>query len=96
MSPLEKFGPLERMAEDAFRTLARSSATTLAVGRPIRLSTPRTEPSPVMAAEQFLPPGKLEAVSVMDVTLGSLHLLQSRSQHPSVTCVHANYFHGML
>ena len=27
MSPLEKFGLLERKAEDSFRTLARSSAT---------------------------------------------------------------------
>ena len=32
-----------------------------------------------MAAEQFLPPGKLEAVSVMDAIFGSLRLMQSRS-----------------
>ena len=63
---------------------------TQAVGRPIRLSTPRTGPSPVMAAEQFLPPGKLEAVSVMDATFGSLRLVQSRRQHSSVACAHAN------
>ena len=49
------------------------------MGGPIRLSTPCTGPS---VAEQFLPPGKLEAVSVMDATLGSLRLTQSRNQHP--------------
>jgi hypothetical protein len=43
-----------------------------------------------MAAEQFLPPGKLEAVSVMDATFGSLRLVQSRRQHSSVARVHAN------
>mgnify|MGYP006178095955 CR=1 FL=1 len=52
---------------------------TLAVIRPIRLSTSRARLSPVMAAEQFLPPGKLEAVSVMDAIFGSLCLMQSRS-----------------
>ena len=38
-------------------------------------------PSPVMAAEQFLPPGKLEVVSVMDATFVSPRLMQSRNQH---------------
>jgi len=36
---------------------------TPAVGRPTRLPTPCTGPSPVMAAEQLLPLGALEAVS---------------------------------
>ena len=40
---------------------------TPAVARPTRLSTSRTRLSPVMAAEQFLPPGKLEAVSFVDI-----------------------------
>ena len=57
---------------------------TLAVGRPVRLSTPCTEPSPVMAAEKFLLPVKLEAVSVMDATFGSPRLMQSRNQHRHV------------
>ena len=63
---------------------------TLAVGRPIRLSTPRTEPSPVMAAEQFLPPGRLKPESVMGATFGSPRLMQSRNQHSSVRCGHTN------
>ena len=44
---------------------------TLAVARPIRRSIPRTGLSPVMAAEQFLPPGKFETVSVVGTTFGS-------------------------
>ena len=53
---------------------------TLALARPIRLSTSRTGLSPVMAAEQFLPPGKLETVSFVD-TFGSPPFMQSRNQH---------------
>ena len=34
-----------------------------------------------MAAEQSLPLGKLEAVSVVDTTFGSPRLMQSRNQH---------------
>jgi hypothetical protein len=34
-----------------------------------------------MAAEQFMPLGKLETVSVVDTTFGSSRLLQSRNQH---------------
>ena len=37
-----------------------------------------------MAAEQFLPPGKLEAMSVMDATFGSPRLMQSRNQYRHV------------
>ena len=65
--------------DDPARLLATPVWGKLAVCQPIRLSTPRTEPSPVMAAEQFLPPGMLEAVSVTDATFGSLRLMQSRS-----------------
>ena len=54
---------------------------TLAAGRPIRLSTACTGLLPVMAAEAFLPLGKLEAVSVVDTTFGSPRLMQSRNQH---------------
>ena len=47
MSPLGKFGPLERKAEDAFRTLARSSATTSAwiwaALSLMRIGKPRTQ-----------------------------------------------------
>ena len=39
---------------------------TLAVARPGRLSSSRAGLSPVMAAEQFLPPGKLEIVSFVN------------------------------
>ena len=40
------------------------------MGRLIRLSTSCTGLSPVMAAEPFLPPGKLGAVSVVNTTFG--------------------------
>ena len=66
------------------RRQSRSVSGTLAVTRPIWLSTSRTRLSPVMAAEQFLPPGKLETVletvSFVDTTFGSAILTQSRSQ----------------
>ena len=45
---------------------------TLAVARPNRPSTSRTSLSPVMAAEQFLPPGKLETVSFVGTTFGGV------------------------
>ena len=45
--------------------------STLAVARPVRLSTSHTGHSPVMAAEEFLPAGKLETVSFVDTTFGS-------------------------
>ena len=53
---------------------------TLAVARRIRLSTSRTGLSPVMAAEQFLPPGKLGTVSFVDTTFGSIGLRPTRSR----------------
>ena len=53
---------------------------TLAVARPIRLSISRTGPPQVMAAEQFLPPGKLETMSVVDTTFGS-HPGQGEPRH---------------
>ena len=51
---------------------SRPAWGTLAVARPIRLSTSRTRLSPVMAAEQFQPPGKLETVSFVDTTFGGV------------------------
>ena len=54
---------------------------TLAVARPGRLSASHTGHSPVMAAEEFLPPGKLEAVPLVDTTFGSPLFMQSRNQH---------------
>ena len=53
----------------------------LAVARPGRRSTSRTGLSPVMAAEQFLPPGKLETVPFVDTTFGSTRLRPTRSKH---------------
>ena len=53
---------------------------TPAVARPIRLSTSRTGLSPVIAAEQFLPPGKLETVSLVDTTFGPIGLRPTRSR----------------
>ena len=53
---------------------------TLAVARPIRLSASRTGLSPVMTAEQFLPLGKLETVSFVDTTFGSIGLRPTRSR----------------
>ena len=47
---------------------------TRAVGQSIWLATSCAELSPVMVAEQFLPPGKLEIVSVMGTALGSPQL----------------------
>ena len=55
--------------------LTLSASGTLAVARPPRRSTSRTELSPVMAAEQFLPPGKFETVPVMDITFKLCFLL---------------------
>jgi len=54
---------------------------TLAVARSIRLSTSLTGLSPVMAAEQCLPPGKLETVPFVDTTFGSPLFMQCRNQH---------------
>ena len=53
---------------------------TLVVARPIRLSTSRTGLSPVMTADQFLPPGKLETVPFVDTTFGSIGLRPNRSR----------------
>ena len=52
---------------------------TLAVTRPIRLSTSRARLSSVMAAEQFLPPGKLETVleTVALVPRGTCHAVHA-------------------
>ena len=52
------------------RSSANSVWGTLAAGQPVRLSTSCAWLSPVMAAEQFLPPDKLGAASVVDTTLG--------------------------
>ena len=52
---------------------------TLAVARPIRLSTSGTGLTPAMAAEQVLPPGKLEIVSFVDTNFGSPVFVQSRN-----------------
>ena len=40
------------------------------MGRPVRLSTSCVGLPPVMAAEPFLPPGKLGAVSVVNTNFG--------------------------
>ena len=57
------------------RRQSRYVSGALAETRRIRLSTSRMRLSPVMAAEQFLPPGKLEAVletvSFVDTTFDS-------------------------
>ena len=50
------------------------------MARPIRLPTSHTGLSLVMAAEQFLPLGKLETVSFADTTFGSIGLRPTRSR----------------
>ena len=47
-----------------------------------------------MAAEHFLPPGRLKPESVMGATFGSPRLMQSRNQHSSVRRGHTNLFPG--
>jgi len=52
---------------------------TLAMARPIRSFTSGRELPPVIAAEQLLPPGKLEIVSFVDSTFGSPLVMRSRN-----------------
>jgi len=52
---------------------------TLVVTPPIRLSTSHTGLSPVIAAEQFLPPGKLETVSFVKTAFGSPAYVKTRA-----------------
>jgi len=55
---------------------------TLAVSHPVRLSTSCAGVSPVMAAEEFLPPGKLRIVPAAQLTRGRVrrgHQLAART-----------------
>ena len=70
-------------------TQSRPVWGTLAVTRPIRLSTSRARLSPVMAAEQFLPPGQLETV------LETVDLVPRGTCHAAHAARHAaRVFHG--
>ena len=74
-------------------TQSRPVWGTLAVTRPIRLSTSRTRLSPVMAAEQFLPPGKLE--TVLETVDPKVDLVPRGTCHAAHAARHAaRVFHG--
>ena len=67
MSPLEKFGALERKAEDPFRTLAKGSATTSAwILAALSLGDAARRARPLQLAKRpmaLLPDGALETAA---------------------------------